>query len=104
MIEKPFAVALDNDLDVKIFFKIPSRFHDVETPIGIYNPDWAVYLTRNGEEKMYFILEIKGSTNFMDLIAKEQLKIHCGKKYFEALENGVSMEVATDWKNLKMNL
>lgn len=102
LIEKPFAVALDNDPDVKMFFKIPNRFH-IETPIGTYNPDWAVYLTRNGEEKMYFILETKGSTSFMDLRTKEQLKIHCGKKHFEALENGISMEVATDWKNLKMN-
>ena len=59
-IEKPFAVALDNDPDVKFFFKI-------QTPIGTYNPDWAVYLTKNGEEKLYFVLETKGSTDFFDL-------------------------------------
>lgn len=49
-VERPFAVALDHDPDVKLFFKIPSRFK-IDTPIGSYNPDWAVYLTRNGEEK-----------------------------------------------------
>ena len=59
-IERPFALALDNDPDVKMFFKIPDRFK-IDTPIGSYNPDWAVYLTKNGEEKLYFILETKGS-------------------------------------------
>jgi restriction endonuclease len=48
----------------------------------------VVYLTRNGEEKLYFILEMKGRTGFMDLRTHEQLKIHCGKKHFESLANG----------------
>ena len=64
----------------------------------------VVYLIRNGEEKMYFILETKGSTNLMDLRTKEQLKIHYDKKHFEVLENGISMEVATDWKIIKFGL
>jgi len=102
-IERPFAVALDNDPDVKMFFKIPDRFK-IETPIGTYNPDWAVYLTKNGEEKLYFILETKGSTSFMDLRTKEQLKIHCGKQHFRALEDGVELRVATDWNVLKKTL
>jgi len=102
-IERPFAVALDNDPDVKMFFKIPERFK-IETPIGTYNPDWAVYLTKNGEEKLYFILETKGSTSFMDLRTKEQLKIYCGKQHFKALENGMELRVATDWGALKTTL
>lgn len=102
-IERPFAVALDNDPDVKMFFKIPDRFK-IETPIGTYNPDWAVYLTKNGEEKLYFVLETKGSTSFMDLRTREQLKIHCGKKHFEALDNGIELQVATDWNELKSTL
>ena len=97
---RPFALALDNDPDVKMFFKIPDRFK-IDTPIGSYNPDWAVYLTKNGEEKLYFILETKGSDNFMDLRTREQLKIHCGKKHFEALDNGIEMQVATDWHEIK---
>lgn len=102
-VEKPFAVALDNDPDVKMFFKIPDRFK-VETPIGTYNPDWAVYFVKNGEEKLYFILETKGSTSFMDLRTREQLKIHCGKKHFEALDNGIEMQVATNWSQVKEKL
>lgn len=99
-IEKPFALALDRDPDVKMFFKIPERFK-IETPIGTYNPDWAVYLTRNGEEKLYFILETKGTTNLFDLRTPEQLKIRCGKKHFEALENGVEMQAVKSWSEFK---
>ena len=99
-IEKPFALALDRDPDVKMFFKIPERFK-IETPIGTYNPDWAVYLTRNGEEKLYFILETKGTTNLFDLRTPEQLKIRCGKKHFEALENDVEMQAVKSWSEFK---
>ena len=102
-VEKPFALALDNDPDVKMFFKIPERFK-IETPIGTYNPDWAVYLTRNGEEKLYFILETKGTTNLFNLRTPEQLKIHCGKKHFEALENGVEMQPAKSWSEFKAQI
>lgn len=102
-VERPFAIALDNDPDVKMFFKIPDRFR-IDTPIGTYNPDWAVYLTRNGEEKLYFILETKGSTSLIDLRTKEQLKIHCGKQHFKALDNGIEMQVASDWKEFKVTL
>ena len=99
-VEKPVAVALDNDPDVKMFFKIPSRFK-IETPIGTYNPDWAVYLNKNGEEKLYFVLETKGDTSFMHLKTSEQLKIHCGKEHFKALDAGVELETATSWSEFK---
>lgn len=102
-IEKPFAVALDNDPDVKIFFKLPDRFK-IDTPIGAYNPDWAVYLVKNGEEKLYFIIETKGSESFMDQRTREQLKIHCGEKHFEALDNGIEMQVATEWDMVKIRI
>ena len=102
-IEKPFAMALDNDPDVKMFIKLPERFK-IETPIGTYNPDWAVYLTKNGEEKLYFVLETKGSISFMNLQTREQLKIQCGKQHFKALENEVEFRVATDWSTLRTTL
>ena len=100
-IEKPFAKALDDDPDVKMFFKIPDRFK-IETPIGTYNPDWAVYLEREGEKKLYFILETKGTTDLFGLRTPEQLKIHCGKEHFKALENGVEMRVAKNWNDFKI--
>lgn len=98
-IEKPFAKALDDDPDVKMFFKIPDRFK-IDTPIGTYNPDWAVYLDRDGEQKLYFILETKGTDNLFDLRNPERLKIHCGMEHFKALHNDVEMKVATKWKEV----
>lgn len=100
-IEKPFAVSLDNDPDVKLFFKIPSRFK-IDTPIGSYNPDWAVYLTKNGEEKMYFVLETKGTTDPWGLRTPEQLKIHCGKEHFKAIGEGLKFDVASSWNEYEI--
>ena len=101
-IEKPFAKALDDDPDVKMFFKIPKRFK-IETPIGTYNPDWAVYLERDGDKKMYFILETKGTTDLSVLRTPEQLKFHCGTEHFKALENGTEMYVAKNWSKFKVD-
>lgn len=100
-IEKPFAVALDNDPDVKLFFKLPSRFK-IETPIGTYNPDWAVYMDKDGTEKLYFVLETKGTTSMFDLRTTEQLKIHCGEQHFKALENAVEWRLAKTWDGVKI--
>ena len=95
-IEKSFAKALDNDPNVKMFFKFPSRFK-IDTPIGSYNPDWAVYKQENNAEKLYFVIETKGSINSYDLRIKENLKIKCGKKHFEALQTNIDFEVSNKW-------
>lgn len=95
-IEKPFAIKLDNDPNVKMFFKFPSKFK-IDTPIGSYNPDWAIYKEENNQEKLYFVIETKGSTNSYDLRIKENLKIKCGKKHFEALDTNVDFEVRSKW-------
>ena len=103
-VEKPFAVALDKDPDVKMFFKIPDRFK-IDTPIGTYNPDWAVLWERNGEQKLYFILETKGTESLFNLKTPEQLKIHCGKEHFKALGNGLEMHgPIKDWDKFKINV
>ena len=103
--ESRFAQSLDNDPDVKIFFKIPNRFK-IETPIGTYNPDWAVYLEQDGDTKLYFVLETKGTTSMYDLRTPEQLKIQCGKAHFEALENDVAFsgEPVADWREFKRKI
>ncbi len=99
-VEKPFALALDADPDVKMFFKIPSRFK-IETPIGTYNPDWAVYLEKNGEQKLYFVLETKGS-DLYGLRPEEQLKIHCAEEHFKALDGvGFSSTPVRKWQDFK---
>jgi len=102
-IEKPFALALDQDPDVKMFFKIPGRFK-IETPIGTYNPDWAVYLEKNGEQKLYFVLETKGSDLF-GLRPEERLKIHCGAQHFKALDDvNFSEKPLKNWKEFKQTV
>lgn len=102
-VEKPFAKALDDDPEVKLFFKLPRSFK-IDTPIGTYNPDWAVYMERNGDEKMYFVLETKGSTSLLDLRMREQLKIKCGKRHFEALDSDIELKVANSWGNFKKDI
>lgn len=101
-VEKEFALELDNDSEVKLFFKIPDKFK-IPTPVGTYNPDWAVYLETNGEKKLYFVIETKGSTNFMDLRDRENINIRCGKKHFEAIGQDVEFGVAKSFRNFKQN-
>ena len=102
-VERPFAIALDNDPDVRMFFKIPDKFK-IETPIGTYNPDWAVYMDNDGEQRIYFVLETKGATRMDDLRTPEQQKIHCGEQHFAALDNGVEFRVARDWREFKVKI
>jgi type III restriction enzyme len=107
-VERPFAVALDDDPDVKMFFKIPDKFK-IETPIGTYNPDWAVYLDKDGEEKLYFVLETKGVSGLLglhNLKTPEQQKIHCGEEHFKALGSGVefSGKPVKDWREFKVEI
>lgn len=102
-VESEFACSLDNDPEVKMFFKIPSRFK-IDTPIGTYNPDWAVYLEQNGEQKLYFVLESKGTASLADLRPAERQKIHCGARHFAALDSGVYFpeHPVKDWKEFKV--
>jgi type III restriction enzyme len=102
-VERPFAVALDSDPDVRMFFKIPARFK-IETPIGSYTPDWAVFMDKDGEQRLYFVLETKGTTRIGDLRTPEQQKIRCGRRHFAALSNGVELRVARDWREFKAGL
>lgn len=100
--ERDFAVSLDRDPEVKMFFKIPSSF-TINTPIGNYNPDWAVFWEKNGEHKLYFVLESKGSERMDDLRPAERQKIHCGAKHFEAL-GGVHLpeQPIKSWTDFKV--
>ncbi len=103
-VESRFAKSLDEDPDVKMFFKIPRRFK-IDTPIGAYNPDWAVFLEKDGEQKLYFVLESKGTTSLFDLRTPEKLRIHCGKQHFNVLDDiKFSEEPVKDWKEFKVNL
>ncbi|WP_375641911.1 MULTISPECIES: DEAD/DEAH box helicase family protein [unclassified Bartonella] len=101
-VEKEFAQSLDNDPEVRLFFKLPRSFK-IATPIGSYTPDWAVFLEREGEQKLYFVLETKGSNSEFNLRLKEMMKIKCGKAHFDALQTGVEFndQPVTSWREYK---
>lgn len=77
-VEKSFAESLENDDNVKVYAKLPSNFK-VDTPIGSYNPDWAILIEKNGEEKLYFVVETKGTNQIALLKDSEKGKIRCAK-------------------------
>ena len=100
-VEKNFAMSLENDPEVKLYTKLPYWFK-IKTPIGNYNPDWAVMIEKEtGESRMYFVVETKGSTDYLGLRPTEQAKIDCGRKHFEAIGENVGLEVAKDYKGFK---
>jgi type III restriction enzyme len=86
-VEKGFAEDLEKNDAVKVYAKLPGWFR-VPTPLGTYNPDWAVLVEVDGAEKLYFVVETKSSLFDEDLRDKESAKIRCGKAHFEALSVG----------------
>jgi type III restriction enzyme len=94
-VEREFAMRLEGDRSVKVYAKLPDWFK-IPTPLGNYNPDWAVLIEQDGAERLYFVVETKGTstgtTSFLgsDLRGKEAAKILCGKAHFEALTPGVA--------------
>jgi len=92
--EKAFAQACENSDDVHFYIKLP-RWFEIETPVGPYNPDWA--LVYKNDRTLYFVAETKdtggrGSVNPSLLRPLEQLKIACGKRHFDQFEQ-VSFKV-----------
>lgn len=83
-IERPFAEALDSNEAVKVFAKLPSWFK-IATPLGTYNPDWAVLVTTEAGDRLYFVAETKGTLLIEDLRGTEAAKIECGKRHFATI-------------------
>jgi len=102
-VEKPFAEALDADKDVKLFIKLPSWFK-IDTPLGTYNPDWAIVLDKNNVERLYFVVETKGSIAREDLRGNESGKITCGRKHFRAIGDEVQFDHASGYELWKSGI
>lgn len=83
--EAAFADGLEKNEAVKVYAKLPGWFK-VPTPLGSYNPDWAVLVEKDGAERLYLVVETKSSLFTDDLGDKESAKIECGKAHFKALE------------------
>ncbi|HOK34502.1 MAG TPA: hypothetical protein PLM28_07785, partial [Fervidobacterium sp.] len=89
-IEEEFAKALDKDSRIELFMKLPD-WYVIETPAGNYTPDWAIVVKKvqNGvaSEKIYFVVETKGTNNIYELKPEEQIKIKSAKKRFELIRD-----------------
>lgn len=88
-VERTFAKRLDEREDIKLFVKLPDWFK-VETPVGTYNPDWAI--VKHEDQTIYLVKETKGTKDFLKLRTTEADKVRCGQKHFETL--GVPFAVA----------
>jgi type III restriction enzyme len=82
--ERAFADDLEKNSAVKVYAKLPARFR-VPTPLGSYNPDWAVVVEQDGAARLYFVVETKGSLFLDDLRGKEDAKIRCGAEHFKTI-------------------
>lgn len=87
MKERDFAADLDTNTDVAVYVKLPEGFY-ISTPVGRYNPDWAIAFREGSVKHIYVVAETKGSVKSMQLRLIEASKIHCAREHFKAVSNG----------------
>ena len=98
--EMNFAKQLESDADVEVYTKLPHGFY-INTPLGHYNPDWAVVFREGSVKHVYFIAETKGSMREVDLREAEKSKIECARRHFASLSNSsVKYDVVKSYKDL----
>ena len=85
--ERGFATDLDTNTNVAVYVKLPDSFY-ISTPVGRYNPDWAIAFYEGPVKHIYFVAETKGSMRSMQLRLIEDSKIHCAREHFKAISNG----------------
>ena len=89
--EREFAEALEADADVVVYAKLPRGFL-IPTPVGDYNPDWAISFREGSVKHIYFVAETKGSMSSMDLREIEKTKIQCARKFFDEMNRRFAPE------------
>ena len=98
--EQEFATELDTNKDVAVYVKLPDGFY-ISTPVGHYNPDWAIAFYEGTVKHIYFIAETKGSMSSMQLRLIEESKIHCAREHFKAISSGnVIYDVVDSYQSL----
>ena len=98
--ERDFAADLDTNTDVAVYVKLPDSFY-ISTPVGRYNPDWAIAFYEGSVKHIYFVAETKGSMRSMQLRLIEDSKIHCAREHFKAISNGnVVYDVVDSYETL----
>ena len=102
-IERDFVTELDTSKEVAVYAKLPRGFF-IPTPVGNYNPDWAIAFTEGSVKHVYFVAETKGSLSTLQLKGVEDAKLECARKFFTALneknESDVTYGVVTDYAEL----
>jgi len=98
-VEEEFARSFELNDEIKVYAKLPGWFK-IDTPLGSYNPDWAVLVEVDGQARLYFVVESKGSLFTDALRPTEQAKIDCGRKHFKALETDAEFAVANNFESL----
>ena len=98
--EHDFATELDTNKAVAVYVKLPNGFY-ISTPVGKYNPDWAIAFYEGEVKHIYFIAETKGSMSSMQLRDIEKGKIHCAKEHFKAISSdSVVYDVVDSYQSL----
>jgi type III restriction enzyme len=99
-IEQRFANELDVSSDVVVYAKLPKAFY-IPTPVGNYNPDWAIAFEAGKVKHIYFIAETKGSLSSMELREIERCKTECAKRFFSKIsEEQVRYDVVDSYEQL----
>ena len=98
--ERKFAAELDANADVAVYVKLPNSFY-ISTPVGRYNPDWAIAFYEGTVKHIYFVAETKGSLSSLQLRQIEESKIHCAREHFKAISGGnVVYDVVDSYQTL----
>jgi type III restriction enzyme len=98
-VERDFADQLEKNDAIKVYAKLPGWFK-VPTPLGSYNPDWAVLVTTPDGDRLYFVVETKSSMFASDLRNAESAKIECGRAHFKALAVGENPAIYDKFKDV----
>ncbi|OXJ18939.1 type III restriction-modification system endonuclease [Burkholderia sp. HI2500] len=90
-VEQEFVKELDTAKEVVVYAKLPRGFL-IPTPVGDYNPDWAVAFKEGSVKHIYFVAETKGSMSTMELREIEKTKIKCAREFFREINRGYASE------------
>ena len=103
-VERNFVKELDTSSEIVVYAKLPRGFL-IPTPVGDYNPDWAISFKAGSVRHIYFVAETKGTMSSMKLREIEKKKIECARKFFDEIsqritEDRVKYDVVTDYVKL----
>lgn len=101
--EQKFASNIDSANEVAVYVKLPRGFY-INTPVGKYNPDWAIAFHEGKVKHIYFVAETKGSMSSMQLRKIEEAKIHCAREHFKAISSSSVVYDVVDSYETLMNI